>query len=259
MLLQGKYCLKSLLGKGAYSQVYAGVHKEKGTKVAIKFDISNNEVSTKLIEHEIRMYMYFKKIKIDNVANIKSFGTFENHHYLIMDYLPFTLEEWIKKTKDKRQVENICEQMYSIVSKLHSHDVVHRDIKPDNFMVSTKGQVYLIDLGLSSVLNHKKILKNPIGTSLYCSFQCHKDSYTYATQDDILSLFYVIFSLLSEKPLPWESICVESEKVKNDIFYLLKKETNFGVYYNTPSNTVLDTWLKNYTKYVNAQTVSVSL
>ena len=101
MLLQGKYNLKCLLGKGAYSQVYAGVYEEKGTKVAIKFDIRNNEVSTKLIEHEIRMYMYFKKLKIDNVANIKSFGTFENHHYLIMDYLPFTLEEWIKKTKDK--------------------------------------------------------------------------------------------------------------------------------------------------------------
>ena len=56
MLIQGKYRVTQLLGQGSYSRVYEAIYDEKGTKVAIKFDLAQDDLSTKLIKHEIKMY-----------------------------------------------------------------------------------------------------------------------------------------------------------------------------------------------------------
>jgi casein kinase 1 len=251
MLLQGKYSITKLIGTGTYSRVYAGYHEVKGTNVAIKFDAENNTVAKKLIEHEIRMYMQLKKFKIQNIVNIKTYGVYNNHHYLIMDYLPFTLEEVIKKTKDQHNVECLCDQMYLILSKLHAHEIVHRDIKPENFMVSEKGRVYLIDLGLSCISNNTPCMTSPIGTTLFCSFQCHLSSYSYTPRDDMISLYYVIFYLLSAEKLPWEHICIDNGRLKNNLLYTLKKETNYYKYYSTESNGGLYKWIRKYLECVS--------
>lgn len=246
MLIQGKYNLTRMIGQGTYATVYEATHVQKGTKVAIKFDRNENEVATKLIEHEISMYLELKKHKIENVVSIKSFGVFQNHHYMIMDYLPHTLEEYAANHRDK--LNTLFQDALSLLRKLHEKHIVHRDIKPDNFLVSNKGKVYLIDLGMASVVCPKTPLKNIVGSMMYCSPYVHKLD-PYVPRDDILSLCYVFFELYSNGVLPWTYVHIQNTSPKLEVFYLLKTHTDFVSYYNNPSIKHL---VEIYQSYLNS-------
>ena len=93
MLIQNHYEISRKIGEGSYSNVYEAKHILKGTKVAIKFEKQDNVVAKKLIQHEIKMYLLLKKYKIENVVSIKSFGVYNGCYYIIMEYLPLSLEE----------------------------------------------------------------------------------------------------------------------------------------------------------------------
>ena len=79
MLIQNKYRVTKLIGEGSYSRVYEAIHDTKKTRVAIKIDLKNNDIATRLMEHEIRMYLYLKKFVIDNIVPMKSFGVYDHH------------------------------------------------------------------------------------------------------------------------------------------------------------------------------------
>ena len=170
-LLQMKYRLIKKIGEGSYSVVYLGEHVEKKTKVAIKFDKNNNEIATKLMNHEIRMYLRLRKDKIDQIASIKSFGVYQDKHYLIMEYLPYTLEDYAKQRPDL--LMNLFHKVTRLLGSLHEKGFVHRDVKPDNFLVNSKGRVFLIDFGLASVIDDTTPLKQIIGSPLYCLYLIH--------------------------------------------------------------------------------------
>lgn len=248
MLIQGKYRVTRLLGQGSYSRVYEAVYDAKGTKVAIKFNLSQNEISTRLIEHEIEMYLLLKKRKAQNVISIKSFGICDSRHYLIMDLLPFTVVSYIQQYGN---IDSICKQMHNIIQKLHEVNVMHRDIKPDNFMVSSQGNVYLIDMGLSSIYDRldTRKLKRVIGSNMYCSFECLQGSYIYRPRCDIVSLFYVIFDLIAPGSLPWNHVCVRNKEVKREILHLLKHHTDYEGYYTHFHDPLLAQWVQKYILY----------
>lgn len=247
MLVQGKYRVTKCIGEGSFSRVYEAIHDAKGTTVAIKMDLKQNTIATKLMNHEIKMYMLLKKKNIQNIVPIKSYGKYDDHMFLIMEKLPYTLNDYIQTEND---LKNICNQMYIIIQTLHSHGIMHRDIKPENFMVSTKGKVYLIDLGLSS--SNQSNMKDVIGSYLYCSFECLRDPYTYSPQCDMVSLFYVIFDLIAPHTLPWNHVCIHDKSKKKQVLYLLKKYTNYKSYYESVDNPLLQKWVDKYTLYINS-------
>jgi serine/threonine protein kinase len=244
MLIQNKYRVTKLIGEGSYSRVYEAIHDTKKTRVAIKIDLKNNDIATRLMEHEIRMYLYLKKFVIDNIVPMKSFGVYDDHHYIIMEYLPFTLNEYVKQIpRDK--IETLFIQIELILRKLHNHNILYHDVKPDNFMVSAKGRVYLIDMGLSGCCKDV-ILKNTIGTPLYCSPKCHKPKYVYGKEDDMISFYYMIFHILAPIELPWNNICVDDERIRKRIMYELKKYTNMEHYYRNIEDPLLHRWIRKF-------------
>ena len=83
MLLKNKYKIQKLIGTGSYSKVFEAKHIIKDMLVAIKFDNGTN-ISKTLIKHEMEMYLILKKNNISNIISIKSYGTINKCHYLIM-------------------------------------------------------------------------------------------------------------------------------------------------------------------------------
>ena len=246
MLINGKYKPVCMIGQGTYSRVYKARHIEKNYDVAIKMSLKDNSISATLIQHEINMYLILKKNKISNIVGIKAFGIFEDCPFLIMEYLPYGIEEYMTSCLPDTQ-DKLINKMFSLLSLLHNHDIVHRDIKPDNFMISSKGTLYLIDLGLACVYDDcSKKNKNIIGTPLFCSYRIHQPSFHYEARDDNLSLFYVIFYILSGGDLPWKSLCIKDNVKKSEITALLKEHTHYGDYYHKYNNACLQKWVKQF-------------
>ena len=249
MLIQNKYKIQKLIGKGSYSHVFEANHVIKNTLVAIKFD-NGSDISKKLIKHEIEMYLLLKKNKILNLIGVKSYGTIEKRHYLIMEYLPFTLKQVICNYKQEETISKYFVECFRCIEMFHSYNILHRDIKPDNFMVNVNGSVRIIDMGLSCMYE-KKELQNIIGTILFCSFNIHKSKYRYNKQDDIISFYYVIFYILTNGDLPWKNIYINNVKAKNKVYYSLKKHTDYNLYYLKYQNKYLNMWIDKYTTYIN--------
>lgn len=247
MLIQGKYQLTRMIGEGSYATVYEATHVQKGTTVAVKFDRNENEVATKLIEHEINMYLELKKHKIEKMVGIKSFGVFQNHHYIIMEYLPHTLEEYAARNRDK--IPSLFKSILYLLHKLHEKHIVHRDIKPDNFLISSTGNVYLIDLGMANIIASEQPLHQIVGSKRYCSPYVHKHA-PYLPRDDMISLCYVFFEIYANGQLPWSNIHIKDTAITLELFKVLKEHTDFVSYFGNTLSPELQPIVEVYHQYI---------
>ena len=254
LLLQNKYKVIKLIGNGSYSQVYEGLHIVKNKKVAIKFDIENNELSKRLLQNEISAYLHLLKHKLTHIANIKSFGIISNRSYIIMDCLYMDLEKFFRNNIDKINVQTVNELLnnsFILINNMHKSGLVHRDIKPDNFLFNKNNELCIIDLGLSTSIYDIKLSNKIIGTPLFCSYNVHKPSYNYEKKDDIISVYFMFFYLIGVN-LPWDNITITDTSIKNTIIYNLKKHSNFHAYYKENNNIELLTpVIKSYMNYLD--------
>ena len=238
LLIQNKYKIIKFIGKGNYSHVYEGLHVIKNEKVAIKFDIQDNNISKKLLQNEISVYLKLLKHKTNHIANIKSFGLIGSRNYIIMDYLYMDLGKYFEENYNKISIENInilLNNVFILIHNMHKTKIVHRDIKPDNFLFNNKNELCVIDLGLSTDLDDIKSSNKIIGTPLFCSYNIHQKYYCYETHDDAISIYFMFFYLIGRQ-LPWENIHINDETIKQKVIYTLKKYTNFMDYYKHNAN-----------------------
>ena len=218
-ILSDKYKITKIITKSTFSTLYEAEHIIKKNKVAIK--IESDEISKKLLEHEIKMYLYLKKGKHKiNIPEIKYIGTLENYKYIVMELLDKNLKQKINEGVSKYEFIIIINQLFTLINTFHIRNLLHRDIKPQNFVFDKFGDLCIIDLGLSCI-NDKRDMSKFIGNKLYASYKCHLDNYIYTKQDDIISIIYMLLHLYTEL-IPWENSYVS---------YKIKYECNFENYY----------------------------
>lgn len=223
MLLSNKYKILNVITQGTYSTLYKGIHVDKNSEVAIKIECE--EISKKLLDHEINMYLYLKKsntnkIEYINLPDIKCIGTFNNYSYIVMELLDINLKKYTEKKVTKQKFLIIIEQIFKLIKFFHMRELVHRDIKPENFVFNKKEQLCIIDLGLSTFYSNN-IVKKFIGNKRYSSYTCHNDEYIYRKEDDIISIVYMLLDLYTNI-LPWDNSFVN---------YKIKKNANFVEFY----------------------------
>jgi serine/threonine protein kinase len=218
----GKYRLGRKIGSGSFGDIYLGTNIATKEEVAIKLEC----VKTKHPQLHIEAKFYKMMQSGVGIPSIKWCGTEGDYNVLVMELLGPSLEDLFNFCSRKFSLKTVlllADQLINRVEYIHSKNFIHRDIKPDNFLMGLgkKGNlVYIIDFGLAKkyrdARTHQHIPyrenKNLTGTARYASINTHL-GIEQSRRDDLESLGYMqmYFNLGS---LPWQGLKAATKKQK---------------------------------------------
>ncbi|KAI5167223.1 casein kinase 1 [Nematocida sp. AWRm78] len=223
----GGYILSEKIGQGSFGIVFEGhaIHSTK--KVAIKIE-TVSDIKHSQLENEYNLY---KKLSgVEGFPQIESFGQSELYKHLVMEYLGMSIEDMLairNRMFCAKTIFIITKRMIKLIRHLHEIGYVHRDLKPDNFLIGRDPKkIYLIDLGMAkNFITHGQHIainngKKLTGTPRYASVNAHEGN-ELSRKDDLESIGYIILYLCKGK-LPWQGL-KESKKEKCRIIGEMKK------------------------------------
>ncbi|KAK6161256.1 hypothetical protein DH2020_004644 [Rehmannia glutinosa] len=219
-----KFKLGRKIGAGSFGELYLGVNIQSGEEVAVKME----SVKTKhpQLYYESKLYMLLQGGT--GIPHLKWYGVEGEHNAMVIDLLGPSLEDLFNYCNRKftlKTVLMLADQLINRVEYVHSRGFLHRDIKPDNFLMGLgrkANQVYIIDFGLAKkyrdLQTHKHIPyrenKNLTGTARYASVNTHL-GVEQSRRDDLESLGYVMMYFLRGS-LPWQGLKAGTKKQKYD-------------------------------------------
>ena len=240
-LIGKKYILLDLIGSGSFGSIYQGENVRTQEKVAIKVEPIKNE--TKLLKNEATFYQYLSNKQ--GIPEVKWYGKDNQNYYMVLNLLGESLET-IKEQKGTFSLKTTLQigiNVLDLLRTIHEAGLIHRDIKPDNFLLSlsdTNKKINIIDFGLcKSYLNNEKHIEmkqtsSLIGTPTYASINAH-NFMELSRRDDLESLGYMLIYFYLGM-LEWQKI----DSTNNELIKTMK--TN--VIYNTKIPPILIEYIK---------------
>ena len=210
-----KFEIIKSITNGSFGQIFLGKNKFTNEYIAIKRE--NKDKSS--VKNEAKIYNYLNNDIF--FPKLKDFIVDKDYNYLILELLNYNLSTLQGKI-NKEQIKNIGIQMFNIIEFLHGKGIVHRDIKPNNFLLSS-GKVKLIDFGFAKKIIDKKHIEfkkidNIIGTPNYISLNVH-NLIEPSRRDDIESIIYILIYLVID--LPWRELSlIETKNLKEELFHI---------------------------------------
>ena len=245
-IICNKYTVNSVIGNGKFGVVYDGSTKDN-ERVAIKVEKSDSVY--KVLKHEVTVLNYLFYSGTKNIPKVYWFGQHLGHTCLVMSYFSCSLHDYIlrKGTLEPKKLASMMIKCIDVLESIHTHHILHRDIKPQNFMIRD-GDLYMIDFGLSNVFmddDGEHILKqdpnNVIGSPRYISYYNHCGE-PMSRRDDLISLGYM-YMFMQKGKLPWDSTGTETN-INDPVNTFRRNEKSWN-----KLNESLDGPIKMYLKY----------
>ena len=233
-LIANRFKIDRRLGSGSFGELYAAKDLTTLQEVAIKSEPLQSPAPQ--LEYESRIYRALAGGS--GVPQVLWFGQHANYLCLAIQILGPSLEDLFNYCGRKFSLKTtlmLADQMISRIEYLHSNFFLHRDIKPDNFLMGltkTGNQLYIIDFGLSKKYRDPRTnLHIPYregkcltGTARYASINTHL-GIEQSRRDDLEAIGYVLVYFLNGS-LPWQGLQGNSKKVKYDAISDKKIETS---------------------------------
>lgn len=214
------------LGSGAFGQIFHGINLKTNLEVAIKLEPVNTKHPQLFYEAKLYQYLLSDNSVTDKgIPNVYFCSTEGEYNIMVMDLLGPSLEDLFNICNRKfsmKTVLSLMDQMLSRIEYIHSRYFLHRDIKPDNFLIGTgkkSHKVFIIDFGLAKryIMKDGKHIpyrenKNLTGTARYASINTHL-GIEQGRRDDLESLGYVMLYFL-RGVLPWQNLKATNKKDK---------------------------------------------
>lgn len=220
-----KYRLVKKLGSGSFGDVYLGVNVHNGEEVAVKLETQKTKHPQLLFESKLYRILQGGV----GVPSLRWFGTHEaGYNVLVTDLLGPNLEDlfnFCSRTFTMKTVLMLADQMLGRVEFIHNKNFIHRDIKPDNFLMGVGRQcnkLFLVDFGLSKKYRDLRTRahipyregKSLTGTARYASVNAHL-GVEQSRRDDMEALGYVLMYFMRGS-LPWQGLKAVTKKQKYD-------------------------------------------
>lgn len=226
ILLDGRYRLQRLLGRGGTAEVYQGIDELLGRLIAVKvFDSRLTDVNTEVrqrremqvlaaLNHRNLIAVYDARIaggrvRVDSAALAGYTGS--GHTYLIMELVQGrTLAQQLAGgAMDPAPVRALGATLASVLATVHGADLVHRDVKPANILLADSGEVKLGDFGLARILTAESRLTTSaavMGTAAYFSPEQARGR-DVGPPGDIYALGLVLLECLTgQREFPGEAV-----------------------------------------------------
>ncbi|KAG8753874.1 serine/threonine protein kinase, partial [Ceratobasidium sp. 423] len=215
----GKYCLGKKIGSGSFSNIYLGVSNISSEEVAIK--LKSVKAKHSQLKYESKVYKTLAGGV--GVPFIQWFGTECDYNVMVLDLLSPSLKDLFNFCNCKFLLKTmllLTDQLISHMEYIHSHNFIHHDIKPNNFLMGIgkrSNQVNVIDFGLAKkYCNPKTHLhipykenKNLTGSTCYTSINTHLgNKHIMMTWE---SLAYILMYFLHGQ-LPWQGLKAATKK-----------------------------------------------
>ena len=224
-----KYRIKKKLGEGAFGDVYIGSSIENNDLVAIK--VEQRKIAKPLLETEA-FFLY--SLRGLGIPEVLSFGRLRNYNVLVEPLLDKSLFDLFAERRKRLALEDICliaKQVIDRIQWVHSKNIVHRDIKPDNFLIGRKDPnvIYLIDFGLSKKYKSSTTGKHIkfgftgklTGTVRFASANALRGG-EQSRRDDLESIGYMIIFFMRGR-LPWQGVTGNKKMERYLKIYKMKK------------------------------------
>ncbi|WP_077358268.1 Stk1 family PASTA domain-containing Ser/Thr kinase [Virgibacillus halodenitrificans] len=200
-LLNERYQIKETIGGGGMANVYLArdfiLERDVAIKV-LRLEYANDEEFIARFDREAQSAT---SLSHPNIVNIYDVGEEDNILYMVMEYVDgMTLKEYIQRygPLDVHETLDIMKQITAAISHAHANDIVHRDIKPQNILINTYGQVKVTDFGIAIALSATSLTQTNsiLGSVHYLSPEQARGGMA-TKKSDIYSIGIVLFELLT--------------------------------------------------------------
>jgi len=218
----GKFRLARKIGSGSFGDIYLGTNVQTSDEVAIKLESIKSKHPQLL--YESKLY----KILAGGVGvpNVHWYGVEGDYNVMVIDLLGPSLEDLFSFCNRKFSLKTVimlADQMINRVEYVHAKNFIHRDIKPDNFLIGLSkkaNMVHVIDFGLAKKYRDPKTQqhipyregKNLTGTARYASVNTHL-GIEQSRRDDLEAVGYVVM-YFNRGSLPWQGLKATGKKEK---------------------------------------------
>ena len=172
-LLGGRYLLKDRVGTGGMATVYRAQDQVLDRTVAVKIMLPQYAGDPTFAARFKQEAQAAAGLQSPYIVGVYDWGKDGDTYYIVMEYLRGTdLKSGIKShgALDPKKVAQIGSQICGALSVAHKHEIIHRDIKPQNIMVQPDGNIKVMDFGIARAKNsHLTQDNNVLGTAHYVS------------------------------------------------------------------------------------------
>jgi eukaryotic-like serine/threonine-protein kinase len=211
MLATGKvlgHChIEGLIGEGSSARVYKGMHQTLGIPVAVKVlkPAPHDSLSSHLTTYRDRFRREAQlaaRINHEGIVRVLDFGEEMGNLYLVMEYVNgHTLAQYLRNggPMTEEMALKVTAWLATALHAAHAQNIVHRDIKPGNVLITKDGWLKISDLGLAKDLGARDLtnMDTLLGTPYYMAPECFRPGHDVGPAADLYSLGVLLYEMLT--------------------------------------------------------------
>lgn len=199
MYIADRYEIIGKIGAGGMSDVYKAKDLTLGRFVAIKVLKPEFSEDVGFVTKFRTEAQSAAALQHPNIVNIYDVGSENGLHYIVMEYVEgITLKTYIEKKGQLsfKEAVSIAIQVGRGIEAAHNNQIIHRDIKPQNIMISTEGKVKVMDFGIARAASSNTISSDVMGSVHYSSPEQARNGFVDG-KSDIYSLGIVMYEMVT--------------------------------------------------------------